>query len=65
MLDTAERAVTPRNPARELRVADRDELVVFDEQLTTVKPRAAVRTALAAPKSAPPPALPYAIRSTR
>lgn len=64
LLDTADRAVTPRNPARELRVADRDELIVFDEQLAPVK-RRVVRATVAAAKPPPPPPLPYAIRSTR
>lgn len=64
MLDTGDRPLTPRNPARELRVADRDELVVFDEQLALVKPRV-VRATVAPAKPPPPPPLPYAIRSTR
>jgi hypothetical protein len=64
MLDTADRPLTPRNPARELRIADRDELLVFDEQLAPVKTRV-VRATVAATKPPPAPALPYAIRSTR
>lgn len=64
LLDTSDRALVPRNPTRELRVADRDELVVFDEQLAPVK-RRVVRATVAAPKLPPPPPLPYAIRSMR
>ena len=61
MVDTADRALTPRNPAREFRIADQDELLVFDERLTSVRARVS-RITPEAPKRAPPP-LPYAIRS--
>lgn len=64
VLDTGERPLIPRQPTRELRIADRDEVVVFDQPLQRVKPVAARR-----PKSPPAAApsartLPYAIRST-
>jgi len=64
MLDTAGRALLPQHPARELRVADRDELVVFDERLSTAKVRPAPRPQVAVSKPAAPP-LPYAIRASR
>lgn len=62
MLDTEERAVSPRNPARELRVADRDELIVFEEQLSVLRPRM-VRAKTVTPKQAEATPLPYAIRA--
>lgn len=38
LLDTGDLALTPPNPVRELRVADRDELVIFDQPLTSARP---------------------------
>lgn len=64
LLDTGERPLTPRQPTRELRVADRDEVVVFDQPLQRVKP-VAIRRAKPPPSAVPAPRpLPYAIRST-
>jgi hypothetical protein len=39
LLDTGELPLLPANPVRELRVADRDELVVFDQALTSARSR--------------------------
>ncbi|MEY4511671.1 MAG: hypothetical protein RLZZ450_3793 [Pseudomonadota bacterium] len=39
LLDTGDLPLFPPNPVRELRVADRDELVIFDQALTSAKPR--------------------------
>jgi len=38
-LDTAGRALQPQNPALDLRVSDREELVVFDQPLALIKER--------------------------
>jgi hypothetical protein len=39
LLDTGDLPLFPANPVRELRVADRDELVIFDQALTSARPR--------------------------
>lgn len=59
LLDTGDLPLSPPNPVRELRVADRDELVIFDQALTSAKPRvvdarrtsSAVQPALARPRA--------------
>lgn len=55
LLDTGDRPVSPRNPVHQVRVADRDELVVFDQPLSTQKPhRSAMAPARQEPSALPP-----------
>jgi hypothetical protein len=61
MIETGERPVMPRNPTRELRVADHDELVVFDQPLTAL-PLRGRRKRVAPAHTASTPVLPYEIR---
>jgi hypothetical protein len=63
MLDTGQRALSPQNPAREIRLGDRDELVVFEEQLQPVTERGA--RILVAPSEHAAATLPYASRANR
>jgi hypothetical protein len=51
MLDTGALTVRPRNPLREHRVADRDEVIVFDQPLQ-VHPTQVHSTKVSAPKRA-------------
>lgn len=61
MLDTGGLPLSPRNPVLDVRVPDRDELIVFDQAL--VPTRAASRRKPApAPRREAPSALPYAIQ---
>jgi hypothetical protein len=54
--------LSPQHPARDVHVADRDELIVFDPVIEEVHPRPARRTRTVRP---PPTVLPYAIRAQR
>jgi len=56
LLDTGDLPLSPPNPVRELRVADRDELVIFDQALTSAKLRVVDprRTSSASPSHARP-----------
>jgi hypothetical protein len=49
LLDTGDLPLSPQNPVRELRVADRDELVVFDQPLTSANLRSRANEARASP----------------
>lgn len=50
MIDTGVRPLLPRNPTHELRVADRDELVVFEQPLSALPVRSRKKTVAVANK---------------
>jgi hypothetical protein len=61
MLDTSTSPqLIPRNPVRELKVMDRDEIVVFDQVFEEEAPRK-VRPSGAAKRGKEPKHIPYAI----
>lgn len=63
VLETGQRPLWPHSPAREFRLADRDELIVFEAQLQAAPRRGPAETSVRA--DAALEALPYAIRSNR
>ncbi len=59
-IDTsAQPQLIPQHPVREVQVADRDDIVVFDQAFALAQPRPRARRARKAPEPTP---LPYAIR---
>jgi hypothetical protein len=63
-LDTsADPRLSPQHPVREVELADRDELAVFDQQFTLPAPPR--RSRARAPERPPPKHIPYAIGGVR